>query len=384
MKVDLGENGAIMEVNVGQGFETTVASGDSDGGLQCQLFAGLFTQPAEQTAALLDTMDLDLALYTVYRPAKLEKGKKYPLLTWGNGTCAQPEGYGTLLRYVASQGYFVVAANSRWVGGNSAMTKALDFMFAANEDSSSPYYKLIDTEKVGAFGHSQGAMATIDASSDSRVKTAILFNGGTTEAAKPYLTVSGDRDIGNPTVDAFTTAVDAAAVPAAWLFYHMVPMTGSLDGHLTLMTQPERVIEPTVAWFDYQLLGDADAKKWFVGATAFVAVRSPASRTRCHAVHVMRGFLCPWNSDKPTPMTLSSPGFAMLHWRPPHPAVLGVVGCRHSREGGIQNIVIPAKAGIQNIVIPAKAGIQNIVIPAEAGTQRSKSRTSSGFPPPRE
>ena len=267
MKVDLGDAGAIMEVNVGQGFETTVASGDSDGGLQCQLFAALFMQPADQTSALLDTMDLDLALYTVYRPAKLEKGKKYPLLTWGNGTCAQPEGYGTLLRYVASQGYIVVAANSRWVGGNSAMTKALDFMFAANDDPMSPYYKLIDTDKVGAFGHSQGAMATIAASSDPRIKTAIVFNGGTTEAAKPYLTVSGDRDIGNPTVDAYSAAVDAAAVPAAWLFYHMVPMTGSLDGHLTLMTQPERVIEPTVAWFDYQLLGDANAKKWFVGNT---------------------------------------------------------------------------------------------------------------------
>lgn len=261
---ELSASGSVMEANVGIGFETDLAAGDADGGATCSGFALIFGQDAETTATLLDTMDLDFALFTVYRPAILEEGKKYPLLTWGNGTCAQPEGYGTLLRYVASEGFIVVAANSRWVGGNEAMTKALDFMFAANEDESSPYYGLIDTDKVGAMGHSQGSGATRAASSDERIKSVILFNGGTS-ANKPFLAISGDRDIGMPTVDSYATGADGADQPGAYLFFHEVPKSGNLDGHLTLMTQPERVTDLTVNWFRYTLEDDADAKAQFVG-----------------------------------------------------------------------------------------------------------------------
>ncbi|HET6339322.1 MAG TPA: hypothetical protein VFG30_39175, partial [Polyangiales bacterium] len=66
----------------------------------------------------------------------MDRSQKVPIITWGNGTCAKTEDYGALLRYVASQGFFVVAANSRWVGGgNNAMTRALDFAFAATADA---------------------------------------------------------------------------------------------------------------------------------------------------------------------------------------------------------------------------------------------------------
>jgi hypothetical protein len=56
-----------------------------------------------------------------------------------------------------------------------------------------------------------------------------------------------------------------AAPKAAFLFYHMIPGNGTLDGHLTLMLQPERVTEPTVAWLDYMLDDDAKSRDWFAG-----------------------------------------------------------------------------------------------------------------------
>jgi hypothetical protein len=40
---------------------------------------------------------------------------------------------------------------------------------------------------------------------------------------------------------------------------------GTFTGHLTLMEQPERVTDVTVAWWKYMLSGDAEAKKMFVG-----------------------------------------------------------------------------------------------------------------------
>jgi hypothetical protein len=263
-KLQLGPEGAVMEKNVGKGFEVAIASGDSDGGVTCQLFAGSFGEDPALTEKLLDTMDLDFALYTVYRPVNLTEGRKYPVLTWGNGTCAQPEGYGGLLRYVASYGYVVIAANSRWVGSNAAMTKALDWAKAANEDSASPYFGHLDLDKVGAMGHSQGSGATVTAARDPRIKSVILFNGGDT-ASKTFLAISGDKDIGGHTPASMKAAVDAAP-KAAFLYYHMIVGMGALAGHLTLMMQPERVSPETVAWFDYTLSANAEAGKFFLGA----------------------------------------------------------------------------------------------------------------------
>lgn len=264
IEIPLGPYGAVMETNVGQGFETTVAAGDMNTAT-CELFAASFGEDPAATMELLDTMDLDFALYTVYRPANWVEGETYPIITWGNGTCAQPEGYGALLRHVASHGFFVIAANSRWVGSNGAMTKALDYAFAANEDPDSPYYQKLDTTKVGAMGHSQGSGATATAASDPRVQVVILFNGGSS-ASKPFLSVSGDRDIGSPTAASLRSGMEGASVSkAAFLFYHMIPGTGGLSGHLTLMTEPERVVDATSGWWKYMLNGDSTARELFVG-----------------------------------------------------------------------------------------------------------------------
>jgi hypothetical protein len=264
--VQLGPYGAQMDVNVGVGFENTVAAGDMSPGT-CQVFAASFGEPPEITNMLLKTsmngITINFSLYTVYRPANWPTTGPVPVITWGNGTCAQPEGYGALLRYVASHGYFVVAANSRFVAGGAPMLKALDFAGAANMDPSSPYYQKLDMTKVGAMGHSQGSGATASAASDSRILDVILFNGGT-NAAKPYVAVSGDMDIGGQTPSTMASAINAAP-KAAWVYYHHPAGVGGLRGHLVLMLTPERVEEWTVAWWDMVLKSDASARDWFVG-----------------------------------------------------------------------------------------------------------------------
>ena len=40
---------------------------------------------------------------------------------------------------------------------------------------------------------------------------------------------------------------------------------GALTGHLILMMQPDRVVEPTTAWWKYMLNGDTKAREMFVG-----------------------------------------------------------------------------------------------------------------------
>ena len=276
--VQLGPYGAQGDVNVGTGFENDLQSSDQPGQeSQCQTFAGIFMENASLTNELLATsmngITINFALYSVYRPAKWPSGP-VPVITWGNGTCAQPEGYGALLRYVASFGYVVVAANSRQVGtanadGTQPMLKALDFIAAANADSTSPYYQKVDLTKIGAMGHSQGGQATATAASDPRIKYVIDFNAVDKGIAKPYLAVSGDSDITQFTAASMMSDIDAATLPAAYLYYHD-PVGSSSDiikGHLVLMLTPERLAPQTVAWWEMWFRGDAASKADFVGAS---------------------------------------------------------------------------------------------------------------------
>jgi hypothetical protein len=256
----LGPYGAIMEQNLGKGFEIPENASESG----CPAVAAIFGEPADVTANTADLKDVDLKLYTVYRPACMAEGEKFPVITWGNGTCGQTEGYGGLLRYVASHGYIIFAANSRYTGGNGAMTKALDFAESANKDANSVYYNRLDMEKVGAMGHSQGGGATVTAASDPRIDSLIIWNASTS-AVKPFLAVSGESDVTGATASSMASDINRSTQPSAWLYYHKIPLTGSVSGHLTLMIQPERVVEAATAWWDYMLKGDTTARNMFIG-----------------------------------------------------------------------------------------------------------------------
>jgi hypothetical protein len=292
--IQLGPYGAQMDVNVGKGFENALQSGDMlpQNAGTCQTFAGIFNQTADLTSQLLTTsmngITIDFTLYSVYRPA-VWPSAPVPVITWGNGTCAQPEGYGALLRYVASFGYFIVAPNMRWVSSDAPppMTHALDYAAAANKDSSSPYYGKLDTTKVGAMGHSQGGQATASAAnSDSRILYAIDFNAVDTGIKKPYLAVSGDKDITNWTASQMSSDIDGnafqpATEPAAYLFYHHPedtnPDGGGVDtGHLVLMLQPQRVMGPTKDWWEMWFRNSATARAQFIGSGCGLCTSPPA------------------------------------------------------------------------------------------------------------
>jgi hypothetical protein len=286
--LQLGKYGAQMDVNEGAGFENkdpmdnTMCYGNNGVGG----FLDLFKEDATQTKQIEDTGPqpcnatapntgdcLDYKLYSVYRPAIWPEGK-IPVLSWANGTCAQPEGYGGLLRYVASYGYFVVAANSRQVGTGVEQKHAIDFAEAANADPKSPYYGHLDLTKVGVFGHSQGSASTAAAASDSRVTSAILFNTGDT-LSKPYLAISGEKDLTNYTAQQMATAINGQP-KGAYLYYHN-PVGTAADpwpGHLVLMLSPDRVVDATVGFWQFTLLGDTTAQDLFVGSSCGLCGKS--------------------------------------------------------------------------------------------------------------
>jgi hypothetical protein len=196
----------------------------------------------------------------------MKDGETYPVITWANGTCGYTHGYALLLGTVASHGFVVVASNSVWTATaptDSVQERALDYAKFLNEDKTSIFYKKLDMDHIGAMGHSQGALATVKAAADARVKSVIFWNSGTTND-KPFLTVSGDHDVGGLTLSADQAFATGSTQPAAWIYYHQILNTGGgTTGHLVLMEQPDRVWKMAVDWWKWQLKGDTEAKKTF-------------------------------------------------------------------------------------------------------------------------
>ncbi|HVZ37343.1 MAG TPA: hypothetical protein VG963_33205, partial [Polyangiaceae bacterium] len=200
--------------------------------------------------------------------ACFKKGEKYPVITWANGTCGEISGYSALLSNLASYGFIVIASNSTWTGTaptDHVQTRALDYAKSINENPQSIFYQRLDMDNIGAMGHSQGALATANASSDPRIKALIFWNTGNSNN-KPYLNVSGERDVMMNSPQSMADGVNAATQPGAWVYFHKVLQTGgSSTGHLVLMEQPDRVADMNLAWWRWQLKGDQEAKKMFVG-----------------------------------------------------------------------------------------------------------------------
>ena len=227
-----------------------------------------FMEPAETNAEIENLRDVDYSLYTVFRPACMKPDEKYPVITWANGTCGEISGYAVLLSTLASYGYVIIASNSTWTASpptDKVQARAIDYAEALNKDPDSILYQRLDLDHVGAAGHSQGAMATANVDGDPRVKSVIFWNSGNSNE-KPFLNVSGERDVFPSTPDSMASGANAATQPGAWVYYHKVLQTGgNATGHLVLMEQPDRVNDLNRAWWDWQLKGDEDAKKKFVG-----------------------------------------------------------------------------------------------------------------------
>jgi len=264
--IEGGPYGSVIEWNEGAGTEFVNPINGAEAG--CAATMAFFNEPAVLNNDLRKLRGMDQSLYTIFRPACMREGETYPVITWANGTCGYVHGYAAMLGHLASHGYVVIASNSTYTDTaptNMVQLRSLDYAAALNADPNSIFYQKLDLGKIGAMGHSQGAMATVSTASDSRVKAVIRWNGGTSNS-KPFLFVSGQRDLGAVGASGMESLTNSATQPGAWIYYNQILQTGgSFTGHLVLMQQPERVVDMHLAWWDWQLKGDQNAKSMFVG-----------------------------------------------------------------------------------------------------------------------
>ena len=250
-------------------------------------------------------MEIDPALpdHVVYRPADPSRvgPGKLGVFVWGNGACADDGASARLhLSEIASHGYLVIAPG-KWRNGPNAkegpapprapapgggmsappttaadLTEALDWALAEDARQGSRYAGMIDEGAVAAGGFSCGGVQALEIAGDPRLKTVVVQNSGL--FSNPEQSIPGMRleksalqalhtpviyVQGGPTDIAYANGRDdfgrIGHVPAA--------MVDLPVGHGGTYFEPNggKAARIVVAWLEWQLRGDAEAARSFLG-----------------------------------------------------------------------------------------------------------------------
>lgn len=254
---------------------------------------GRFPAMKEETASL--------PRHVIYRPKDLAAlgSTKLGVVAWGNGGCSDDGASSRFhLLEIASHGYLVMASGRILSGPGAApqpprpapaqgqippprtqvsdLTDAVDWALAENQRVGSPYFGRIDPAQVAYSGWSCGGVQALQVAKDPRVKTLVIHNSGVLTNGPTNMTgISTGKEVlqtlhtpviyiqGGPTDIAYENGMDdfkrISHVPAA--------IANLPVGHGGTFNEPNGGAAASVAvsWLNWQLRGDGQSAKRFVG-----------------------------------------------------------------------------------------------------------------------
>ena len=206
----------------------------------------------------------------------------HPLIYFSHGLTSQPDDYAELLAAWVSAGFVVAGPRypHTWYGAvqyqpDDVVNQPADAQYVITELLRS-LGDLVDPQRIGAAGHSAGAITTIglfSGSRDVRLKAGVLIAGRQmaqpspfSGAVAPLLFVHGEKD---------QTVTHQQAYGA----YHEVPWPkGFLEiptaGHLPHRDEPAVVAATTTDFWRWTLTGDQAAKQRLPQEIASAALTS--------------------------------------------------------------------------------------------------------------
>ncbi|MBT2134700.1 hypothetical protein KK137_10170 [Croceibacterium sp. LX-88] len=247
-------------------------------------------------------VDPTLPRHVIYRPRDLGPfaAKKLGVYVWGNGACSDDgASVRNHLLEIASHGYLVIA--SGFVGEELARVQAarpaagpglpltvptttqdlrdgLDWALAQQGRAGSKYRGAIDPAKVAVSGFSCGGVQAIElATSDERVNTLIVQNSGLFPQGAARIP---GMDLGKEALTKLRTPVlyiQGGPTDIAWqngrddferISHVPIVMVGLPVGHGGTYHDPHGGAAAGIAvdWLEWQLRGNEDASRSFVGA----------------------------------------------------------------------------------------------------------------------
>ena len=256
--------------------------------------SGRFAAMKEEVASL--------PRHVVYRPKDLAAlGRtKLGVVAWGNGGCSDDGASSRFhLLEIASHGYLVIASG-RILSGPGAppreprpaappqgqlppprtqvsdLTDAVDWALAENTRAGSPYFGRIDPAQIAFSGWSCGGVQALQVAKDPRVKTLVIHNSGILNSGPTNMTgTSVGKEVlqtlhtpaiyilGGPKDIAYENGMDdfkrISHVPVA--------VANLPVGHGGTYNEPNggEAASVAVSWLDWQLRGDAQSGKRFIG-----------------------------------------------------------------------------------------------------------------------
>ncbi len=268
---------------------------------------GRFAAMKEEVASLPD--------HVVYRPRDLAAmgSLKLGVVAWGNGGCSEDAASSRFhLLELASHGYLVIA-NGKILSGPGAparpqqqpaaqppaqangqaapqlpasrtraaqLTEAIDWAVKENQRNGSPYFGRIDASQIAVSGFSCGGVQALAVAGDPRIKTMVLQNTGIFNDAAPSAVMSSEMNIGKdalkkihtPTIYILGGDTDIAYKNGMDDFKRIdhvpVAVANLLGvGHGGSYNKPNggAAAQTAVSWLQWQLRGDKEAAKMFVG-----------------------------------------------------------------------------------------------------------------------
>jgi hypothetical protein len=242
-----------------------------------------------------------LPRHVVYRPKDVAAlGRtKLGVVAWGNGGCSDDGASSRFhLLEIASHGYLVIASG-RILSGPGAppreprpaapqgqlppprtqvsdLTDAVDWALAENTRAGSPYFGRIDPAQIAYSGWSCGGVQALQVAKDPRVKTLVIHNSGILNSGPTNMTgASVGKEVlqtlhtpaiyilGGPKDIAYENGMDdfkrISHVPVA--------VANLPVGHGGTFNEPNGGAAASVAvsWLNWQLRGDDQSGKRFVG-----------------------------------------------------------------------------------------------------------------------
>ncbi len=210
--------------------------------------------------------------YHLWYPTNMTSG--HPIISFGVGTGGTPTNYADTLDQLASWGFVVIANDNGTQGEGQYIVGGAQWMVAKNSDSGSIFYGKLDTSKIGAFGHSQGAGGVLNAV----LLQPTLFDAAIANALpNPMWWSTPVPDLADwPTavplwIQCGTSDTLICSLAEMQNWYNDVPGAAA---RARLKNAGHNVIQETnngyqgydTAWFMYLLEGDTTARTAFVGS----------------------------------------------------------------------------------------------------------------------
>lgn len=223
---------------------------------------------------------LSFGKFLIFYPKELEtSNKKYPVIVIQNGSGTPLSKFTTIAEHYASWGFIVIGTEELYSWNAFGAEMSIRYLERMNdnqkiEDAESIFYQKVDFDKVGTVGHSQGGVGVFNAITDTThkniYKTAVSLSPTNKELAHnlfwdydaskiniPILLVSGEGG-----GDDLVVTGDQLTAIYNDIQSDKVAMRRKNTVHNEVLYKADGYV---TAWFMWQLQGDTEAAKAFLG-----------------------------------------------------------------------------------------------------------------------